>query len=1041
MLRILHISDLHASVKGEDDRKRLVQAMLVDVVKLAGDGGVDLVVFSGDLADRGRASEYRLARELLLDPLVARLALEPSRIILVPGNHDVDRTQVRDLVERGLIDSLGDRDRVNELLESARDLGDATERLQSWRDFVAEFNPDSAAASHPGPLAAVHEFEFGATSVGVAALDSAWRASGEDDRGMLLLGDRQIESALERIAAADIRIAVTHHPLGWLASFDADQARIEFENHGVIVLSGHEHDPHPTALKSPGGEARYFSAGCLYQHREYPNSYSLIEVDPDAGTVSVRIRRWYEKRRDFDDYLEVAPDGRVEFSLPTSGRPADLGHPPYSTVMRLIAQAARELRVVPDEEVPATRSETIADVLVDPRFLTVPYGEAKAAATLDHGIAGHETDVVETLLESNLVLVSGGAQSGVTSALHWILAKAYERDAGKMPASMSAGESSLGRSRGNTTLAKAASRFGHRQADSRNPELTLAIDDIDEVSAKKRGNIIEFIAENPQHRYVLGCGEEHWPSIAKALEEAGVDHASAFLAPFGRAQLRQLLKSDASGAETSIDQIDGLMRAHKLPRTPFTMVALVAVVRTGYENIADLNESGLLEAYVNVLLGSGELVNAEQGMNFRKRVHLLGEIAHALYEIPDHSMPVPEVEQLLLSYFGKKGLRLSAGAVLKNLVSRHILFERDGVVSFRHPALLHLFVAHWMLEDDERKEEMLRDCRTNEGPIRHAAGLRRTDGVLLERVAEFARQTMRMLPPEISQERVDKILRTFGSTGSWEGDSLGDTLELLPGPQSVTEIDSQIDRLSDALSDDDAFDPPALAAAHELERTINLLSDVLRNSELVDDIGLKQGVFELAIRGWVLMIGVLIAEDVQEESFRDLIHELVKEKLLAEEGLEEDADDLLTRMILLVVVLLAAASMLNRLGSRHLTEMIEAALDNPKFSQSLTASCLATWLHAQLELRGWPERLDKLLDRLPRRTFLREATLAIGVTLYRTMDDEKQTKTLEQILTSHMTDDPGRDGLERGQQRDEAAKRLKQSRRSYQGLPDDRRLK
>lgn len=771
MLRILHISDLHASAKGEDDRRRLVQAMLEDVERLVEGGGVDLVVFSGDLADHGEADEYRIAREVLLDPLMAKLGLKPANIILVPGNHDVNRAQVRDLVERGLINSLGDRDRVNELLESTRDLEDATERLETWRNFATEFHSDTGNTSPAGPLGVVHEFKVETTSVGVAALNSAWRASGRDDKGKLLLGDRQVEGALEQIATADIRIVVTHHPLSWLASFDADQARIEFESHGAIVLSGHEHDPHPTALKSPGGEARYFSAGCLYEHREYPNSYSLIEIDPDASTVAVRIRRWYEKRRDFDDYLEVAPGGRVEFSLPASGRPADLGHPPYSTVMRLIAQTARELRVVPDEAAPSTRSETIADVLVDPRFLTVPYEEAKAAATLDHGIAGHETNVVETLLESDVVLVSGGAQSGVTSALHWILAKTYERDASKMPALMSAGESSLGRSRGHTTLAKAASRFGHRQADSRNPELTLAIDDIDKVSAKKRTNIIEFIGENPQHRYVLGCGEEHWPSLAKALEEAGVDHAPTFLAPFGRTQLRQLLKSHANGAETSIDQIDGLMRAHKLPRTPFTMVALVAVVHTGYENTADLNESGLLEAYVNVLLGSGEPADAEQGMNFRKRVHLLGEIAHALYEIPDHAMPVPSVEQLLLSYFARKGLRLSAGTVLQNLVSRHILLEREGMVSFRHPALLHLFVAHWMLEDDERKEEMLRDCRTNEGPIRHAAGLKRTDGVLLEQVAEFARQTMHMLPHEISQERIDKILRTFGSTGSWEGEA------------------------------------------------------------------------------------------------------------------------------------------------------------------------------------------------------------------------------------------------------------------------------
>jgi predicted MPP superfamily phosphohydrolase len=1045
MLRILHISDLHASAREGEDRRRLVQAMLADVVKLTEDDCIDLVVFSGDLADRGEESEYRLAGELLLEPLMATLELSPTEVVLAPGNHDVCRPKIRDLVERGLINSLDNRDRLNELLESERDLADATERLDNWHAFADAFHADTGNIFRAGPLGSVHEFKFGTTTVGVAALDTAWRArGGEGDKGNLLLGDRQVEPALERITSSEIRLVVTHHPLEWLAPFDADRARTEFENHGAIVLSGHEHSPHPTAVKSPGGDARYLSAGCLYQHREYPNSYSLLEIDPGAGELTVRIRRWYEKRRAFDDDVEEAAAGRVEFSLPSSGTPVDLGHPPYSVVMREIARAVRELSVVPDEMSSATQKETIEDVLVDPRFLSVPYEEARAAATLDNGIAGHETDVVDALLESNVTLVCGEPQSGVTSSLHWILAKAYECDTSRMPAFMPATESSLGRSRGKATLTKAASRFGYRRTGSSDPELTLAIDDISKASEKKRKNILEFIAANPQHRYVLGCSEERWASAARELDDAGVKHSLAFLAQFGRVQLRKLLKSHSSGAETSIDQIDGLIRTHNLPRTPFTMVALVAVVHTGRQSSSDLNESSLLESFVNVLLGSGEPADAEHGMNFRKRVHLLGEIAHALYEIPEQAMEVPKAELLLLDYFGRKGLGLSAGTVLRNLIDRHILIERDGMVAFRHPALLHLFVAHWMLEKDERKEAMLRDCRRNEEPIRHAAGLKRTDRDLLERVGEFADQAMAKLPAEISQERVDEILQTFGSPGPWQEDDLIETLDLLPEPQSPSEIDTQIDRLSDALdrdADDDTIDRLALEEAEELEHTVGLLSDVLRNSDLVDDIQLKQEVFERAIKGWVLFIGVLIAEDAHQKSFREMVKGLLEEKLLDDKRMEGDAENLLTRLILLIVVLVAAISVLDRLGIEQLRHMIESALDNENFTRSETATCLATWLHAQLELPGWPERLDALLERLPRGTFLREATLRLGVQLYRSADEGKQIKALERMLAAQITAGSEKDAAALGKRRNDVAKRLKQSRRAYQGLPDDRRLK
>ena len=56
----------------------------------------DLVVISGDLAFSGRAEEYALARAWLDDQLWPALPgdLPRDRLLLVPGNHDVDRSKV-----------------------------------------------------------------------------------------------------------------------------------------------------------------------------------------------------------------------------------------------------------------------------------------------------------------------------------------------------------------------------------------------------------------------------------------------------------------------------------------------------------------------------------------------------------------------------------------------------------------------------------------------------------------------------------------------------------------------------------------------------------------------------------------------------------------------------------------------------------------------------------------------------------------------------------------------------------------------------------
>jgi 3',5'-cyclic AMP phosphodiesterase CpdA len=52
---------------------------------------VDFIVFSGDVAHKGKEIEYREARKQLFNPLLNILDLEPERLFIVPGNHDLDR--------------------------------------------------------------------------------------------------------------------------------------------------------------------------------------------------------------------------------------------------------------------------------------------------------------------------------------------------------------------------------------------------------------------------------------------------------------------------------------------------------------------------------------------------------------------------------------------------------------------------------------------------------------------------------------------------------------------------------------------------------------------------------------------------------------------------------------------------------------------------------------------------------------------------------------------------------------------------------------
>src|ERR1700674_286247 len=237
-LRILHASDLHWSDSDHIDQEVVARALLKDVAESGQE--VDLLVFSGALAHSGKDSELKGGRELLLDPIMKQLRLGPDRVVLVPGNHDVDRGAINEYTEIGLAKSLTNRDSVNDLIDSAQKLATASERLHAWKALMTSFYEDVEITSSKD-LGWYAERHLRGTRVGIAGLNSAWRSAGigESEKGQLVVGDHQLQAMMPTLNDCQFRLVVVHHPFDWLASFDSDDLRREVERGGALVLSGH----------------------------------------------------------------------------------------------------------------------------------------------------------------------------------------------------------------------------------------------------------------------------------------------------------------------------------------------------------------------------------------------------------------------------------------------------------------------------------------------------------------------------------------------------------------------------------------------------------------------------------------------------------------------------------------------------------------------------------------------------------------------------------------------------------------------------------
>jgi len=316
----LHLSDLHFRASQAYDANVVLKALLRDVAGRIEQDGLrpDFVAVSGDVAFSGQPAEYDLARQFF-DDLLQVTALGKDRLFLVPGNHDADRS----LVTRGAqaigVD-LTDRDSANAVLDTPDDRRLMMARFQGYKafvnDYLGAYQPfDDERYFYVRPL------DLDGVRIAVLGLNSAWLCASDEDKAKgLLIGERQARAALDQAGDVDLKIALVHHPFGWLREFDQNDSATLLADQCQFILHGHLHRTAATQLTTPDSSATILAGGACYETREFPNMYNFVRLDPAAGSGTVYLRRYSGARggfwaKDVTTYKNV-PDGEYAFRLP-----------------------------------------------------------------------------------------------------------------------------------------------------------------------------------------------------------------------------------------------------------------------------------------------------------------------------------------------------------------------------------------------------------------------------------------------------------------------------------------------------------------------------------------------------------------------------------------------------------------------------------------------------------------------------------------------------------------------------------------------------
>lgn len=318
----LHLSDFHIG-KDEYAQGRALDHILTEIKRVSETSRKpDLIFITGDLANKGLEREFEIFDKEFLIPLIEQLGDRYlSRVFIIPGNHDVDRSQSKSVMRHGVLAEIknfldpsheGQEERQL-LLKRFRTF----DEYQWYLDYVRWIS--SAEGYHASRVV------LGKCEVGILSINTSWFCGGNDEQFKLTPGVGMVEQGLGELKGCVPLFVLGHHPLEWINPTDAKRIRAMLTQAGAIYLHGHLHKSEHTASLSGALPLIALQAGCAFFARDDEKWTTRLlwgGYELDTRSLLMRPVKWdinnHEWALDADAFANsLRREGRDYWVIPT----------------------------------------------------------------------------------------------------------------------------------------------------------------------------------------------------------------------------------------------------------------------------------------------------------------------------------------------------------------------------------------------------------------------------------------------------------------------------------------------------------------------------------------------------------------------------------------------------------------------------------------------------------------------------------------------------------------------------------------------------
>lgn len=314
MLNIFHVSDLHFTAQPRGTVRDAAVAAIAGILKLAEDLksqgvlGQDLCLcITGDLVQSGSPgangveSDFAAVQRDFLQPLLNVLEIDPSKVFIVPGNHEMDREAVS---EADRLAAYGKKICEGDLQDDLR------AKLGEYFNFIAAHGYNSVTQQSPRLTVFKHGEHTIACFNGLAG---AYSRAGSGDKGELFILPSEIGGSFAAIP--DFSLVLLHHPLSWFSDKSGIDLKELLASRRCRLMTGHIHDQGLDWLQTQNGNLAVIQAGASAESGE-ANQVAVAWLPP-SDSAAVRHYTFNPRAGQFDltpsSETKVAPKGASNF--------------------------------------------------------------------------------------------------------------------------------------------------------------------------------------------------------------------------------------------------------------------------------------------------------------------------------------------------------------------------------------------------------------------------------------------------------------------------------------------------------------------------------------------------------------------------------------------------------------------------------------------------------------------------------------------------------------------------------------------------------